>query len=229
MNNAAKYTLLLQNRSDKFVRFTIFQTYGEVADVTVKPLPLAWIVGSLAPGGKEGQSVSEMSWKTGRNVSLINSHHIGAEMFSTNSVVIPVGVTAENGYAVAYMGDFPFGAPAFVGSVIDGEKGFFLIQSDDTIPPFARQHEENCFLKIGISMAGRQVSVTDLHPETHYRFSLEPVYRIVSGAFFPGQIIGDQAAEKSYRIDFGQELDKTITIEEDGSFADDKKELLNQR
>jgi hypothetical protein len=222
MNNTAKYTLSLRNRSGKFVRFTIFQTYGEVADVTVKPLPLAWIVGSAGPGGKDGQSVSEMSWKTARNISLINSHHIGADMFSTNSVVIPVGVTVESGCAVAYMGDFPFGAPAFVGSVIDGEQGFFLIQSDGTIPQFTRQREENCFLKIGISMAGRQVSVTDLHPETHYRFSLEPVYRIVSGEFFPGQIIGDQAAEKSYRIDFGQELNKTIIIEEDGSFTDEK-------
>jgi hypothetical protein len=120
------------------------------------------------------------------------------------------------------MGDFPFGAPAFVGSVIDGERGFLLIRSDGTIPPFARQREENCFLKIGISMAGRQVSVTDLHPETHYRFSLEPVYHIVGGEFFPGQIIGDQAAEKSFRIDFGQEFSKMITVEEDGSFADEK-------
>jgi hypothetical protein len=222
MNNAAKYALSLRNRSGKFVRFSIFQTYGEVEDVTVKPLPLAWIVGAVAPNGKDGQSVSEMSWKTARNISLINSHHIGTEMLSTNSVVIPIGAADESGCAVAYMGDFPFGAPAFVGSVIDGEKGFFLIQSDGSIPPFARQREENCFLKIGISMAGRQVSVADLHPETHYRFSLEPVYRIVRGEFFPGQIIGDQAAEKSYRIDFGQELDKTITVEEDGSFADEK-------
>ena len=222
MNNAAKYTLSLQNRSDKFIRFTIFQTYGEVADQTVKPLPLAWIVGSAAPGNKDQQSVSEMSWKIARNISLINSHHIGAEMLSTNSVVMPVGVAAESGYAVAYMGNFPFGAPAFAGSMIDGEKGFFLIQSDGTIPPFARQREENCFLKIGFSMAGRQVSVADLHPETHYRFSLEPVYRIVSGEFFPGQIIGDQAAEKSYRIDFGQELNKMIIIKEDGTFTDEK-------
>jgi hypothetical protein len=222
MTNSAKYTLSLRNRSGKFVRFTIFQTYGDVADVTVKPLPLAWIVGSAAPGSKEGQSVSEMSWKTARGISLINSHHIGEDMFSANSVEIPVGATSESGYAVAYMGDFPFGAPAFVGSVIDGEKGFFLIQSDGTIPPFARQSEENCFLKIGISMAGRQVSVTDLHPETHYRFSLEPIYHIVRGEFFPGQAIADHAAKKSYRIEFGQELRKTITIKEDGSFTDEK-------
>jgi hypothetical protein len=222
MNNAAKYTLSLQNRSGKFVRFVIFQTYGAIADLNVKPLPLAWIVGSAAPGDKDGQSVSEMSWKTASNISLINSHHIGADMLSTNTVVAPVGVTAESGYTVAYMGDFPFGAPAFVGSVIGDEKGFFMIQSDGTIPPFTRQREENCFLKIGVSMAGRQVSVADLHPETHYRFSLEPVYRIVPGEFFPGQIIGDQAAEKSYRIDFGQEFNKTITVKEDGSFTDEK-------
>ena len=193
-----------------------------MADVTVKPLLLAWIVGAAAPGGKDGQSVSEMSWKTARNISLINSHHIGTEMFSVNSVVMPVGVIAENGCAVAYMGDFPLGAPAFVGSITDGEKGFFLIQSDGTIPPFTRQREENCFLKIVFSMAGRQVSVADLHPETHYRISLEPVYHIVSGEFSPGQIIDDQAAKKSYRIDFGQEFNKTITIKEDGSFAGEK-------
>jgi hypothetical protein len=162
-----------------------------------------------------------MSWKTARNISLINSHHIGAEMMSTNSVVLPVG-TAESGCAVAYMGNFPFGAPAFVGSVTDGEKRFFVIQSDGTIPSFARQHEENCFLKIGFSMAGRQVSVADLHPEAHYRFSLEPVYHIVSGEFFLGQVIGDHAAEKSFRIDFGQELSKTITVKEDGTFVDEK-------
>jgi hypothetical protein len=71
-------------------------------------------------------------------------------------------------------------------------------------------------------MAGRQVSVADLHPETHYRFSLEPIYRIVIGEFFPGQIIGDQAAGKSYRIDFGQEFNKTISVKDDGIFTDEK-------
>ncbi|MDR1581610.1 MAG: hypothetical protein LBS35_14735 [Synergistaceae bacterium] len=222
MNNAAKYTLSLRNRGGRFVRFAIFQTYGEVADIAVKPLPLAWMVGSVAPGGKSEQSVCEMSWKTARNISLIGSHHIGNDMFSANSVVMPAGSIAESGCAVAYMGDFPFGAPAFVGSVVDDEKGFFLIQTDATIPPFARQHGENCFLKIGLSMAGRQVSVADLHPETHYRFSLEPVYRIVAGEFFPGQIIEEQEVEKSYRIDFGQEINKTIIIKEDGSFTDEK-------
>ncbi|MDR3166006.1 MAG: hypothetical protein LBU13_10565 [Synergistaceae bacterium] len=221
MNNAVKYTLSLRNRSDKFVKFTIFQIYGEAADITVKPLPLAWIVGSVAPGGKDRQSVSEMSWRTARSISLINSHHIGTDMFSTNSVVLPIDA-ADKGCAAAYMGDFPFGAPDFVGSAIDNEKGFFLIRSDGTIPASERQHEENCFLKIGFFMANRQVSVADLHPDAYYRFSLEPVYRIVNGEFFPGQIIGDQAAEKSYKIDFGQEFNKTIAVKEDGAFTDEK-------
>jgi hypothetical protein len=143
-------------------------------------------------------------------------------MLSTNSVQMPVNVSGENGYAVTYFGDFPLGAPAFVGSIMDHEKGMLLIQSDRKIPSTERQYEENCFLKVGFSMAGLQVAVADLHPDILYRFSLDPVYRIVIGEFYPGQIIGDEPFGKSYIINFGNERNKTIILNSGGSFGDEK-------
>jgi len=123
---------------------------------------------------------------------------------------------------VTYFGDFPLGAPAFVGSIMDVAKGFLLIQSDRKIPSSERQYEENCFLKVGFSMAGRQVSVADLHPDVLYRFSLDPIYRIVVGEFYPGQIIGDSPSAQSYVINFGGEGRKTIILKEDDTFEDEK-------
>jgi hypothetical protein len=220
--NAAKFILTLKNRGNQFKKFAVFQTFRDITESAVKPLPLAWIVGAVAPGNKDQSSSSEFSWRTTYNVSIINSYHMGNEMFQTNSVEMPIDPAGENGYAVTYFGDFPLGALAFVGSIMDVAKGFLLIQSDRKIPPLERQYEENCFLKVGFSMAGRQVSVADLHPDTLYRFSLDPIYRIVVGEFYPGQIIGDSPSAQAYVINFGGEGRKTIILKEDDTFEDEK-------
>jgi hypothetical protein len=196
--------------------------FKDVTDSAVKPLPLAWIVGAIAPGTKDQQSSSEFTWRTTYNISIINSYHMGNEMLSTNSVEMPVDASGDNGYAVTYFGDFPLGAPAFVGSIMDGEKNYLLIQSDRKIPTTERQYDENCFLKVGFSMAGRQVSVADLHPDTLYRFALDPVYRIVTGEFYPGQIISDAPAANSFMVNFAGERRKTIILKDDDSFGDEK-------
>ncbi|MDR3281358.1 MAG: hypothetical protein LBT23_12715 [Synergistaceae bacterium] len=222
MLNGEKYTLTLKNQSSRFERFAIFQTLRDVADSAVKPLSLAWIVGAAAPANKDQSSSSEFTWRTTYNVAIINSYHMGNELLSTNTVQMPVNISQENGFAVTYFGDFPYGAPAFVGSIMDGEKGFLIIQSDRRVPASERQYEENCFLKVGFSMAGKQVSVADLHPDNLYRFSLDPIYRIVTGEFYPGQIIGDDPFEKSYIIKFGDELKKTIILKDENSFEDGK-------
>jgi hypothetical protein len=221
--SVAKYTLVLKNKSSQFKRFAIFQTFRDVTESTVKPLPLAWMVGAIAPGSKDQSSSSEFTWRTTYNVSIINSYHMGSEMLQTNSVEIPIPATGgESGYAVTYFGDFPLGAPAFVGSIMDGERGYLIIQSDKKIPTTERQYEENCFLKVGFSMAGRQVSVADLNPDATYRFSLDPVYRVAIGEFYPGQVIGDAQSLKSYIINFGAEGRKTITLNGDNSFEEEK-------
>jgi hypothetical protein len=222
MINAAKYTLTLKNQSSQFHRFAIFQTFQDASEAAVKPLPLAWIVGAIAPGTMEQSSSSQFTWKTTYNISIINSYHIGNEMLSTNSVHMPVDISGENGFAVTYFGDFPLGAPAFVGSIMDSRKGYVLIQSDRKIPTSERQYEENCFLKVGFSMAGRQVSVADLHPDIMYRFALNPIYRITAGEFYPGQIIGDEPSDNSFAIDFSGEFNKTIILKGDNSFEDEK-------
>jgi hypothetical protein len=222
MLSGEKYTLTLKNQSSQFQKFAIFQTFRDAAESAVKPLPLVWIVGAVAPANKDQNSSSEFTWKTTYNVAIINSYHMGSELLSTNSVQMPVNISQVNGFAVTYFGDFPFGAPAFVGSIMDGEKGFLLIQSDRKIPSSERQYAENCFLKVGFSMAGKQVSVADLHPDILYRFSLDPVYRIVTGEFFPGQIIGDEPFDKSYVIKFGNELKKTIILKDQNTFEDGK-------
>jgi hypothetical protein len=220
--NHSKYTLTLKNKSAQFKRFAIFQTFRDTAESAVKPLPLAWIVGAAAPGHRDQSSSSEFTWKTTYNVSIINSYHMGTDMLQTNSVEMPILPGGDNGYAVTYFGDFPLGAPAFVGSIMDGEKGYLIIQSDSKIPTAERQYEENCFLKVGFSMAGRHVSVADLHPDILYRFSLDPVYRIAVGEFYPGQVIGDVHSVKSYVINFGAEGRKTIILCGDDSFEDEK-------
>ncbi|MDR1650297.1 MAG: hypothetical protein LBR87_00755 [Synergistaceae bacterium] len=222
MLSGEKYTLTLKNQSSQFQKFTIFQTFHDPSESSVKPLPLAWIVGAAAPAGKNASSSSEFAWRTTCNVAIINSYHMGNELLSTNSVEMPVDKSGENGFAVTYFGDFPFGAPSFVGSIMDGEKGFLLIQSDRKVPSPERQYDENCYLKIGFSMAGKQVSVADLHPDVLYRFSLDPVYRIVTGEFYPGQIIGDDPYEKSYAVKFGDEFKKTIILKGDNSFEESK-------
>jgi hypothetical protein len=221
MINAAKYTLTLKNHSSQFHRFAIFQTFQDTAETSVKPLPLAWIVGAIAPGTSDQSSSSQFTWRTTYNISIINSYHIGNEMLSTNSVHMPVDIGGENGFAVTYFGDFPLGAPAFVGSIMDGQKGYLLIQSDRKIPTSERQHEESCFLKVGFSMAGRQVSVADLHPDVLYRFTLNPVYRVTTGEFYPGQIIGDEPSGNSFAINFGGEFSKTIVLKGDNSFEEE--------
>jgi hypothetical protein len=220
--NAAKFSLTLKNRGNQFKRFAIFQTLRDVSESAVRPLPLAWIVGAVAPGNKDQSSSSVFTWMTTYNVSLINSYHMGDEMFQTNSVEMPIDAVGENGYAVTYFGDFPLGAPAFVGSIMDVEKGFLLIQSDRKIPTSERQHGENCFLKVGFSMAGRHVSVADLHPDVLYRFPLDPVYRIAVGEFYPGQVIGDSSADKSFVVNFAEDGRKTIFLNGDDSFEDEK-------
>ncbi|MDR1966371.1 MAG: hypothetical protein LBQ36_06645 [Synergistaceae bacterium] len=221
MISGESFTLVLKNRSNEFQRIAIFQTFNDVSESALKPLALAWIVGAVAPGSKDQSSSSEFTWKTTYNVTIINSYHIGNEMLSTNSVQMPVNLGGSNGYAVTYFGDFPFGAPAFVGSIMDSEKGFLLIQSDRKIPQLERQYAENCFLKIGFSMAGRQVSVADLHPNVLYRFSLDPVYRIVTGEFYPGQIIVDDPFEKSFAIKFGDSRRKTIILKGNEGFEEE--------
>ncbi|MDR2780627.1 MAG: hypothetical protein LBB28_05835 [Synergistaceae bacterium] len=221
MINAAKYTLTLKNHSSQFHRFAVFQTFQDASE-SVKPLSLAWIVGAIAPGTRDQNSSSQFTWRTTYNISIINSYHIGNEMLSTNSVHMPVDIGGESGFAVTYFGDFPLGAPAFVGSVMDGQKGYLIIQSDRKIPTSERQHEENCFLKVGFSMAGRQVSVADLHPDNLYRFTLNPIYRVTTGEFYPGQIIGDEPSGNSFAIDFGDDFNKTIILKGDNFFEEEK-------
>jgi hypothetical protein len=221
MTSGEKYTLTLKNESAEFQKIAVFQTF-DVTGAVVRPLPLAWIVGAVAPAMGDQCSVSEFNWKTTYNVTIINSYHMGNEMLSTNSVQMPVVLGQENGFAVTYFGDFPFGAPAFVGSIMDVEKGMLIIQSDRRIPPSDRQYDENCFLKIGFSMAGKQVSVADLHPDVLYRFSLNPVYRIVTGEFYPGQVMGDDAFEKSFVINFGGETRKTVVLKGEDRFDEEK-------
>jgi hypothetical protein len=222
MINGERFTLNLKNQSGKFQKFAIFQTFHDATESAVKPLPLAWIVGAAAPGSKDHPSGSELAWKTVYNVSLINSYHMGDDMLSSNSVQAPVDTAGENGFAVTYFGDFPLGAPSFIGSIMDGQKGMLLIQSDGKIPAADRQYSENCFLKVGFSMAGKQVSVADLHPNTLYRFSLNPVYRVVVGEFYPGQIVADDHIEKSFVVNFGGERRKTVILNGDDSFEDER-------
>jgi hypothetical protein len=220
--NAPKYTLVIKNKSSQFKKFAIFQTLRNMTEASVKPMPLAWAVGAAAPGNGEQSSSFEFSWKPAYNISLINSYHMGNEMLQTNSVEAPVSPDGAHGYTVTYCGDFPIGAPDFVGSITESEKGCLLIKSDGRIPTIERQCEENCFLKVGFSMAGRQVSVADLQPDATYRFSLDPVYRITVGEFFPGQAIGDASHRKSCVVNFGDDGRKTIILGADDSFSDEK-------
>jgi hypothetical protein len=220
--NANKFILTVKNRGSQFKKLAIFQTLKDVSESAVKPLPLAWIVGAVAPANKDQISSSVFTWMTAYNVSLINSYHIGDEMLQTNSVEMPIDPLGANGYAATYFGDFPLGAPGFVGSIVDVEKGFLLIQSDHKIPAAERQYGENCFLKVGFSMAGRHVSVADLHPDALYRFSLDPIYRIAIGEFYPGQIIGDSPANKSFIINFAEDGRKTIILNGDDSFEEER-------
>jgi hypothetical protein len=70
-------------------------------------------------------------------------------------------------------------------------------------------------------MAGRQVSVADLHPDIMYRFTLNPVYRVTVGEFYPGQIIGDEPSRNSFPVDFGGEFSRTIVLKDDDSFENE--------
>ena len=220
--NVSKYSLTIRNQSSQFRKFAIFQTFRDTTESAVKPLPLAWIVGAAAPGYGEQSSNSEFTWRTTYNVLIVKSYHMGDDMFQTNSIEMPISPDGENGYAVTYFGDFPLGAPAFVGSIVDREKGYLLIQSGHRIPAVERQYEENCFLKVGFSMAGKQASVADLLPDNFYKFALDPVYRITLGEFYPGQVLGDFSVSKSYVIDFGTATKKTIVLGADDTFSEEK-------
>ena len=219
--NSTKYTLTLRNESSQFKRFAIFQTFRETAESAVKPLPLAWIVGAAAPGYGGQSSSSELTWRTIYNVLIEKSYHLGNDIFQTNSIEIPISPEDANGYAATYFGDFPFGAPAFVGSMMDSEKGFLLIQSDSRIPTAERQYEENCFLKVGFSMAGKQASVADLLPDLFYKFALDPVYRITIGEFYPGQVLGEMSIRRSHVINFGTVTRKTVVLGANDTFSDE--------
>jgi hypothetical protein len=222
MINGEKFTLTLKNATGQFQKFAIFQTFQEIADTAVKPLILAWLVGAVAPGSGEQSSSSLFAWRTNYSVTISNIYHEGDGILSTNSVQTPINLSGQNGFAVSYLGDFPIGAPAFVGSTLDGEKGMLLIQSDWKIPSSERQHAENCFLKVGVSMAGRQVAVADLHPDILYKFSLSPVYHIISGDFYPGQVITEEQLKRTGRIQFGDMPYKTLVLEGNGEFVEEK-------
>ena len=219
--NISKYTLTVRNESSQFKRFAIFQTFSDSTDSAVKPLPLAWIVGAAAPGYGGQSSNSELTWKTLYNVLIVKSYHLGNDIFQTNSIEIPISPDEENGYSATYLGDFPFGAPAFTGSIVDREKGHLLIQSDNKIPTAERQYEENCFLKVGFSMAGKQASVADLLPDSFYKFALDPVYRITIGEFYPGQALGEMSVKRSHVINFKNSTRKTIVLGINDTFSDE--------
>jgi hypothetical protein len=223
MVNGERYALTIKNKSASFQKFAIYQTFPEDTapdefDLVVRPLSLAWMVGAIAPGNADYPSSAEFEWKSIYNATIGLFYYPGDAMMTKNSVQMPLDAENENSLVVTYYGDFPIGAPAFSNLSNEGEKGVLQIESDWKIPTAEQQHTENCFLKVGLAMAGKAVAVADLHPDVSYQFTLEPRYHIVAGDFYPSQVIGE-AEKHAFWIEFPEDIRHRVLIfDENGKF-----------
>jgi rhizosphere induced protein len=220
---ATGYSLNINNQNSLLQTFVLYQTLPVTSSPSLDPIPLAWLVGSAAPGTASNPSQSTFSWEIDYAVATGYLQQEGTQSnprkFQTVKMQ-PVSVNSQNTVAVTYNGLFPNGAPTFNGNPGSGTQGVIQASADDLIPSNAQALSEEMNFALGIAMNKKPAVTVQLLPNVVYEFTPHPSYFIMAAKYQPGEVIDVEENTIPYEVVFDGVTTKTLNFTEQNTFIE---------